>query len=500
MPLNNIMEKLIENQEQYPQLNHYWGQLKEEQQEYFLKKIQDIKKDQLYKSPIHGLYHSEKVALFAYLLACKHNLNQEDTQIIMDAAIYHDFKRANDFEDSFHGMVSADHIEEVVPLEAVYSIRVNLLLLKSIIDYHSQPDHKLKLNFELYDLEEKEWQRYHILAHMLKDADDLDRKRFGDKSQAALNKDLLRIEESKSMIDLATEINQAYYQILAQNQTKKIPLKQEIGDCFHSIGFDFFRLSSVLKNGILSYSEMAKLGLSFPRNFDGGNASRWISVVPVDCLKENETAFKTFIKNGITFMCDNQIFYKPVNYNNRSMAILDGLPFDKSGYSDERYVLEKIEPESILTIFVTKEHENKDVSELSYLYNSLHYESLENKVNYLLNQMGITSIKEVSSLLEPLSKYKQVLKEYEKIELVARNDLSKQLISTLNPILCEINSVIQKLIHNYYATLLNRSIEETVCVKDVLLYELAKTKTEVTMIDGMEELVLVISNSKTKKL
>ena len=155
----NIMEQLLQNRELYPQLDHYFNQLSQQEQQYFMEKIQNMKREQLYKSPIHGVYHSEKVCLFAYLLAHLYHLDEIDTEIITDAAIYHDFKRNNDFEDSFHGMVSAEHIEEILPLRAVYSNRVNLLLLKSIIDYHSQSDKRLRTNFLIYDLPYEEMNR-----------------------------------------------------------------------------------------------------------------------------------------------------------------------------------------------------------------------------------------------------------------------------------------------------------------------------------------------------
>ena len=141
MGSENLMENLLKNRRDYPLLNYFFNCLLEEEQNDFTNKIRNMKRDKLYKSPIHGIYHSEKVCLFAYLLGRSYQLDDVDMQILTDAAMYHDFMRQSDFEDSFHGMVSADHIEEVLPPEeVVYSIRVNLLLLKAIIDYHSQKD------------------------------------------------------------------------------------------------------------------------------------------------------------------------------------------------------------------------------------------------------------------------------------------------------------------------------------------------------------------------
>lgn len=501
MGSENLMENLLKNRRDYPLLNYFFNCLSEEEQNDFTNKIRNMKRDKLYKSPIHGIYHSEKVCLFAYLLGRSYQLDDVDMQILTDAAMYHDFMRQSDFEDSFHGMVSADHIEEVLPPEeVVYSIRVNLLLLKAIIDYHSQKDSRLKGNFELYELPEEEFSRYERLAKLLKDADALDRTRFSEKCQAALNPELLRYHESILMIPLAEEVNEAYYQMIEQNQSDDIPLDMEQGDCFHSIGFDFFRIKSILRNGILSFSEMQKAGLSFPRNFDGGNENRWISVVPATTVKNDNTAFEMFIENGIAFYCPNQTFYYPMEFNKKATAKLKGLPYDKSGYLDERYVFEKIKPSDIISIFVTKEYANKDVRELSYLYNTLYYQRLEDKIIYLLNQMDL-SIDNAPDLIEPLARYKKELHQYEVADFMERIKIVPKLKGTLNNILIEINDVIRDVIHTYYVSKLGKSPFRRVIVKEVIEYELQNLyhPSEIEMVEGEEELLFTITRESQKK-
>ena len=125
MEQDNLMVDLLNTRIDYPILNYYFINLARVEQEKFKEIIQNMKRGNLYKSPIHGVYHSEKVCLFAFLLGQKFGLDEEDMQILTDAAMYHDFKRQNDCEDTFHGMVSANHIEEKLPLGAVYSARVN---------------------------------------------------------------------------------------------------------------------------------------------------------------------------------------------------------------------------------------------------------------------------------------------------------------------------------------------------------------------------------------
>ena len=64
--------------------------------------LSNLKVEKLYHSKIHGEYHSEKVSLFAFILANEYHLDEVDKQIIMDAALYHDIGRMNDLNESFH--------------------------------------------------------------------------------------------------------------------------------------------------------------------------------------------------------------------------------------------------------------------------------------------------------------------------------------------------------------------------------------------------------------
>lgn len=492
------MIDLLNTRIDYPILNYYFTHLIK--QEKFKETIQNMKREKLYKSPIHGVYHSEKVCLFAFLLGQRLGLDEDDMQILIDAAMYHDFKRENDFEDSFHGMVSANHIEEIVPLGAVYSNRVNLTMLKAIIDFHSQPDRKLRINFNNYDLPEASFNRYQRLAYLLKDADALDRTRFSEKCQAFLKPEYLHFPASIFMIELAKEVNEAYNKLMQRDWNDEISLDKITGDCLHSIGFDFFRIVSVLENGILSFSEMKKMGIDFPRNFDGGNSTRWISVVPTSFIKDDEKAFTTFIQNGISFFCSSQQLYSPMEFNKKSIAILKGLPYDKSGYLDERYVFEKIGTEAIKSVFVVKEHADKDVSELSYLYNTLYYGTLESKVIYLLNNMGIKTIDLVPDLIVSMAKYKKVLDDYGASGIMERIMTTPKMKTSLNVILEEINAVIQRLMHNYYACMLKRSIESKITVADAIEYEISKTNKKITKVNGPDELLFFVDEPQKRKL
>lgn len=500
MNLENIMEQILQNKENYPQLSYFLRRLSMKDQEKLMNMITNIQKDKLYKSPIHGIYHSEKVGLFAYLLGKYYELDETDLKILTDAAVYHDFRRESDFEDSLHGLASAICIEKILPLEAVYSSRVNLLLLQAIVDYHSQKDEKLKINFDNYELPEKEFNRYQKLAYLLKDADALDRKRFSDKCQAHLKPEFLRFSESRHLIKLSEEVNKIYNEVMECNPETEIFLESKKDDCFHSIGFDFFRIKSVFDHGILSFSEMKEQNLNFPKNFTGGNMNRWISVVPANMEEKKGTAYYTFIQNGISFLCTNQLLCSPLEHSQKSIAILKGLPFNKSDYADERYVLSKIDSSKIVAMFISNNWANKDVNELSYLYNSLYYESLEEKVTYFLNQMGIISFETVPNLIELLAKYKRCLTSFESLDLFEQDEGAYKISESLDAILKEINSSIQTLIHEYYACLFDKKISDKITVSEVLQYELSKCDVKVTMKEGTSSLTFFTEELQKEKL
>ena len=80
--------------------------------------LSNLKVEKLYHSKIHGEYHSEKVSLFAFILANEYHLDEVDKQIIIDAALYHDIGRMNDLNECFHGLASANRIGFLIPLKS----------------------------------------------------------------------------------------------------------------------------------------------------------------------------------------------------------------------------------------------------------------------------------------------------------------------------------------------------------------------------------------------
>ena len=438
--------------------------------------LKTVKRDKLYSREIHGLYHSEKVMLFAYLIAKKLNLNPVDFKIIMDAAIYHDIKRENDFEDAFHGYVSAQHIHLVVDDE-IYKEKSNLEMLKAIIDIHSQDDKYAENNFYNYDLDEEQYERYKLLYSILKDADALDRTRFVETSMASLNIEFLRLDFSKILISLAKAINLMYYEVIGMNQPEHVVDSSKGGTCIHSIGFDFFKLKSILQHGILSAHEMKSIGLNVPRNFIGGNSNKWISVVDTSLIKYQHTAYKNFTQHGIGFLCEVPEMIEPYPAEQKAEAIRKGEPYNKSGHLDERYVYKKIPIDNIMCVIIPEHYINMDIKNLTYLYNSLDFKLFIERINYysnIFNQEGVTLFDESYSK----EKFETLLANYKRtidVFIDSKQDKNDRLVvqKELEELLQEINKFIQNAMYKYYSKLTGKT--GNITVLDITNYELTKS-------------------------
>jgi len=476
--MKNIMEQILTGK--LNDLETYSSEIDkfidETQKIEILEILKTIKTNKLYHSEIHGLFHSEKVTLFAYLISKHLNLNSVDFQIIMDAAMYHDIKRQNDLEDKFHGYVSAQNIHTVIDNE-IYKDSKNLEMLKAIIDIHSQNDKYAENNFYNYELDESEYERYNLLYSILKDADALDRSRFVETSKASLNPDFLRIDFSKSLIPLAKGINLMYYEVMGMNEPEHKVDYSKGGTCFHSIGFDFFKLNSILKYGILSAYEIEKQKLNIPRNFIGGNSSKWISVVDTNLIKYQYTGYKNFTEHGIGFLCDVVEMVEPYPIEQKAEAISKGKPYNKSDHLDERYVYKKIPVDNIICTIIPENYMNIDIRNLNYLYNSLEFNMILDRINYYANEFQ----KENISLYDesfPQKRFEMLLASYKhtiNTYLDSSQERSDKLIvqTKLDELLFEINKYIQNAMYKYYSK--TTSKKDNITVLDVTNYEMMKS-------------------------
>ncbi len=207
---NNYIRYL--NIEDQISLNDFGAYLKQ-YKEFILSEIRKIKTRYIFKSYVHGLNHNIKVLLFALYIAYKNNLDDIDLKILIDACIYHDIGRINDIYDEKHGLRSAEVISKIVDSK-IYKDKESLNMLKAIVEYHSIPDKFNKRIFNKYKLQN--YERFILLANILKDADGLDRVRtsINNKTFSDLNPKYLRLDESKKLVKVSHIINMIFYKKL----------------------------------------------------------------------------------------------------------------------------------------------------------------------------------------------------------------------------------------------------------------------------------------------
>ncbi len=135
---------------------------------------------------VHGKSHTLRVLLLCLLLAKEKGLSIKKTEMLSTAAIYHDTCRKNDGVDYYHGYEAMKYYKE--------NVRHPNPLVEFLIEYHAVDDdlgyRELNNNHNLSGKVETA----KMLFEIFKDADALDRVRFGIQS---LDLGYLRTEEAK---------------------------------------------------------------------------------------------------------------------------------------------------------------------------------------------------------------------------------------------------------------------------------------------------------------
>lgn len=156
--LDEIMKK-------YPKLGFNYGMHKKDiLDKYFLN-----------PTSIHGTKHAKRVLFFALLLAYEEKLREEDFNIVVKAAKFHDIGRTHDNYDEIHGIQS---YKKMGKLGLVTEDGEDKAILRFIVENHCVPDKKGMENLKKYHI--KDEKRALRLYNILKDADGLDRVRLDD--------------------------------------------------------------------------------------------------------------------------------------------------------------------------------------------------------------------------------------------------------------------------------------------------------------------------------
>ena len=509
--MKNILSKkfLTHNEEIcskiYEELNNI---LTQEDMDILIKQIESIKKRYLYKTNFHGYFHSQKVLLFAYIIGKKIQLSKEEMQIVMDAAVYHDTGRANESEDELHGYYSGCLLERKSRhiLESnIYNDKTNIKYLKAICDAHSVDDNRIKDLYEAYKYEDEnfEFDKFQKLAKVLKDADALDRTRFKKTSDCVLKEKYLRFDYSKTLVQLAEEIN--YYYVIKEieevypkfNDTYGCKDKVENNQaCIHGIGTDFFKLDSILDSGILSAYAQLKQNIKSPRNFYGSNKELWISVVDADMISDDGKAYNKYIKEGISLFC----FVPKLKYEGDYLGNQADVN-NKKEYEDEKYVFDKIGTDQIYAIIIPKKLGQKKIIELDYLCCASKFETLCEKINYYKEKMTENGFDQIDDKVSTrlLNQFYDIMYHYEmESEKNQKEDLDLYLQS-LDHLKKGINLEMRLWHNTYYEYILEK---EKPTVNDVIKYILSKHENiEIEYFDDdtLNETIIRI-NQKCKKI
>lgn len=144
------------------------------------------------ESPVHGCGHEARVLLLALTIAQELNLPSSDKKILATAAIYHDTQRVHDNTDEMHGKTSREYYHN--------NVKSPESLVEFLCEYHCMPDEdgyrEIMNNRQL----SKNRKRSKLLIDIFKDADALERVRFGIKG---LDMNQLRLPVSKELALIA---------------------------------------------------------------------------------------------------------------------------------------------------------------------------------------------------------------------------------------------------------------------------------------------------------
>ena len=462
-----------------------------------IKILDDIKEEYLYKNEFHGLYHSQKVCFFAYLIGKHENLSDKDMRILLDAAKYHDIGRGDDHENDYHGFTGANLVDKFIE----YDDPNDMYYLKAVIEAHSLPDSRKLSTFDNWvfqkldddemlkrKTEDLEKERYLRICNILKDADVLDRYRFRNIPDT-IDEKYFRVDYSKNLINLSRSINQYYIKFEIENKYNEV--KSKYGEtsydkqiCYHSVGFDLFKVISVLKHGVLSYYRAYKDKVKISRNFNGNNADFWISVVDADPNLKRRDAYQVYVKNAISFMCYVDHMIPGIQRARDNGSYLPRIPED---YPDEKFVFDKIPVEHIQFISIPREYMNASIMELQYLFCNSKYETVKNSVyNYLNEIESFCDIKiNRKDFDEVLDAFREVQLEYNNTENHSDED-KKKYHQKLIHMKDQLNVYLQQMMQTAFSELMRRPASETITLADVMRYILHRNNIEYSIIDNNE--------------
>lgn len=160
---------------------------------------------------IHGIQHAKRVLILSLIFSYLNKLSLSDTEILINAALYHDIGRCHEGVCLEHGILSYKRMEELDLISI--SGDENTKILKYIVENHCLQDDIAYSNAEGYEFKDQE--KAVELLKILKDSDGLDRVRIGD-----LDVGYLRNEYSARLVTLAQQLLNLISKNMDNNFTK----------------------------------------------------------------------------------------------------------------------------------------------------------------------------------------------------------------------------------------------------------------------------------------
>lgn len=162
----------------------------------------------LFFSPasVHGLSHARRVMILSDVIASQCGVNEHDKVILKYAAAFHDIGRINHKEDGEHGVESYKKVEEG-KLFPSHIQGEDITILRFVIEEHPKKFESARDKLEKLNISDK--QRAMKILSILKDADALDRCRFGNVD----NKYLIN-GESKKFVNFGYQLLTMYPEVL----------------------------------------------------------------------------------------------------------------------------------------------------------------------------------------------------------------------------------------------------------------------------------------------
>lgn len=209
----------------------------------------------------HSLAHIQKVVMFAGILAKNENLSDEETKMVLAAAAFHDSGRdGNEGENDNHALRSAELVKkyfEENPNNPFGIDKENISIIQAAIEYHEHSEQepgeidKAKIYdlLDKYGIDEEKFETLVKVSKILKDADALDRARFGKKNENrwSLNAKYLKTDTAKSisMLRFSEECNMEFEKREKQGNLLEINVEEIFESLLNEFNREKIQMSSV---------------------------------------------------------------------------------------------------------------------------------------------------------------------------------------------------------------------------------------------------------------